>query len=373
MNSRFWRNLKNYTGTVFMMIERLQNAIRETADFDGALIVSPENRFYFTGFASSDGFLLVSAERAVFITDGRYIEAAQNTVKNCEVVLMGTAATQIFELFSEMHVSRVAVEASRMTLAQYQRYAEVLEPMALLADSTLDNILCALRAVKTPAEVEKIKAAQRIAEDAFTHICNFIAPGKTEREVALELDFYMLSHGAEALSFETIAVSGAKTSMPHGVPDGKVIEAGDFVTMDFGAVVDGYRSDMTRTVAVKHASAKQKEVYETVLQAQTAVMASLRPGLSCAGADKIARDVIAQAGYGAYFTHSTGHGVGVEIHEYPNLSPRANSVLTVGNVVTDEPGIYLPGEFGVRIEDMAYITENGCENLTCAPKELIIL
>lgn len=356
-----------------MMIKRLQNAIRETADFDGVLIVSPENRFYFTGFPSSDGFLLVSSDRAVFITDGRYIEAAQNAIQNCEVVLMGTAATQIFELFSEMQVSCIAVESSRMTLSQYQKYAAALEPMTLLADSTLDSIICALRAVKQPLEVEKIKTAQKIAEDAFSYICTFIEPGKTEREVALALEYYMLSHGAEALSFETIAISGAKTSMPHGVPGENVIQKGDFVTMDFGAVVGGYHSDMTRTVAVGSVTAKQKEVYETVLRAQTAVMDALRPGFTCAAADKIARDVITDAGYGAYFTHSTGHGVGVEIHEYPALSPRADSILTVGNVVTDEPGIYLPGEFGVRIEDMAYITENGCENLTSAPKELIIL
>lgn len=361
-------------GTVFtMMIERLQNAIRETADFDGALIVSPENRFYFTGFPSSDGFLLVSADRAVFITDGRYIEAAQAKVKDCEVVLMGTAATQIFELFAEMHVSRVAVEASRMTLSQYQKYAAALEPMALLADSTLDNIICALRAVKQPFEVEKIKAAQKIAEDAFSYICTFIEPGKTEREIALALDYYMLSHGAQALSFETIAVSGAKTSMPHGVPGENTIQKGDFVTMDFGAVVDGYHSDMTRTVAVGQVSKRQREVYETVLRAQRAVLDKLRAGIPCAAADKVARDVISAAGYGEYFTHSTGHGVGVEIHEYPSLSPRSQTVLTVGNVVTDEPGVYLPGEFGVRIEDMALITENGCENLTAAPKELIIL
>lgn len=360
-------------GMVFMMIKRLQNVMRETNSFDGALIVSPENRFYFTGFSASDGFLLVSAERAVFITDGRYIEAAQNTVKDCEVVLMGTAATQIFELFSEMHVTRVAVEAERMTLSQYQKYANALEPMALLADETLDSILHALRAVKQPQEIAKIKAAQRIAEDAFSYICGFIAPGKTEREIALALDYYMLSHGAEALSFETIAVSGAKTSMPHGVPGENTVQKGDFVTMDFGAVVDGYHSDMTRTVAIGSVTEKQKDVYEAVLRAQKAVMGALRPGISCMEADKIARDILTDAGYGKYFTHSTGHGVGVEIHEYPSLSPRSQTLLTVGNVVTDEPGVYILGEFGVRIEDMAYITENGCENLTTAPKELIIL
>lgn len=161
--------------------------------------------------------------------------------------------------------------------------------------------------------------------------------------------------------------------MPHGVPGENTIQKGDFVTMDFGAVVDGYHSDMTRTVAVGQINTRQKEVYETVLRAQKTVLDTLCAGLPCAAADKAARDVISAAGYGEYFTHSTGHGVGVEIHEYPSLSPRSQTVLTVGNVVTDEPGIYLPGEFGVRIEDMALITENGCENLTAAPKELIIL
>ncbi len=360
-------------GTVFMMIERLQKAIASANGFDGALIVSPENRFYFTGFASSDGFLLVSGTRAVFITDGRYIEAAQNTVKDCEVVLTSLSASQLLELFSDMHVSRVAVESSRMTLSEYQKYASALEPLALCADSTLDNMISALRSVKQPFEVERIKAAQQIAEDAFQHICDFIRPGRTEREIALELDFFMLSHGADALSFETIAVSGKKTSMPHGVPDENIVSHGDFVTMDFGAVVDGYHSDMTRTVAAGTVSARQKEIYDTVLRAQTAVLSALRPGLSCKDADKIARDVITQAGFGDYFSHSTGHGVGVEIHEFPNLSPHANSVLTVGNVVTDEPGIYLPGEFGVRIEDMALITPDGHENLSHCPKELIIL
>lgn len=360
-------------GTVFMMIKDLQKRIRETKHFDGALIISPENRFYFTGFASSDGFLLVSADRAVFITDGRYIEAAQNTVTSCEVVLQASVGTQLADIFAEMGVSKVAVETERISVAEFAKYSDFLKPADLITDPLLDGIIRTLRMVKAPQEIEKIKAAQRIAEAAFDHILGFIAPGKTEKEIALELDFYMLSHGAQALSFETIAVSGKKTSMPHGVPDGNIVQNGDFITMDFGAVVDGYHSDMTRTVAVGAVSARQKEVYNTVLRAQEAVLAALKPGLSCREADKIARDVITQAGYGEYFTHSTGHGVGVEIHEFPNLSPRAEGMLEIGNVITDEPGIYLPGAFGVRIEDMALITSDGCENLAQCSKELIIL
>ena len=205
------------------------------------------------------------------------------------------------------------------------------------------------------------------------HILDFIKPGMTEKHVTLELDYYMLSHGADGLSFETIAVSGKNSSKPHGVPSDKKIEKGDFVTMDFGAVVEGYHSDMTRTVAVGFVTDEQKNVYETVLKAQAAAQAAASSGVCCADVDKAARDVIENAGYGEYFNHSTGHGVGVEIHEYPRLSRLCKTALSVGNVVTDEPGIYIPEKFGVRIEDMLLITENGCENLTRAPKELIIL
>lgn len=360
-------------GMVFMRIEKLQALLRQSETLDGALIVSPENRRYFTGFPSSDGYLLISAERAVFVTDSRYFEAAGQAVTDCEVVLQSTDRGQLGALFSEMGVRRIGVEASRMSLSAFARYTEILAPLALLADDTLDLLIHALRAVKTPDEAERIERAQRIAEQAFAHICTFIEPGRTEREVALELDFFMLSHGAEALSFETIAVSGANSSKPHGVPGEKKIESGDFVTMDFGAVVDGYHSDMTRTVAVGKVTAKQKEVYAVVLEAQAEALKVLKAGLPCREADAAARGVIDRAGYGAYFGHSTGHGVGIEIHERPNLAPRAEDALVTGNVVTVEPGVYLPGEFGVRTEDMALITAAGSRNLTNCPKELLVL
>ncbi len=355
------------------MIEALQKAIRENDKFDGALIFSEENRRYFTGFASTDGYLLVSADKAIFITDSRYIEAAQKKIQNCEVRLQGKTYSQLLETFIEMGVQRVAVEASRVSLAEFARLQEGLEPLYVLSDSTLDEIITTQREVKRPEEIEKILAAQKIAEDAFEHICGFIKPGKTEKEVALELDFYMLSHGAEALSFETIAVTGKKTSMPHGVPDDTVIQNGDFVTMDYGAVVDGYHSDMTRTVAVGEVSEEQKKIYNIVLEAQTAVCDGVKAGMTGKEGDALARDIIEKAGYGAYFGHGTGHGVGVEIHEEPRFSPTCGATLVANNVVTSEPGIYLPGKFGVRIEDMVRITENGCENLTKCPKELIIL
>ncbi len=354
------------------MIEKLKNLIKNS-EYDAALIISPENRFYFTGFDSSDGYLVADENEAVFITDGRYIEAAQMKAKDCKVVLQEKSAVQIKNILSSMGAKSVAAEADRMTVSQYALFASALEGIEIVADGSLDREIDALRSVKTPEETEKIRTAQRIAEEAFEHILGFIRAGRTEKETALELEYYMLSHRAQGISFETIAVSGAKSSMPHGVPDEKVIENGDFVTMDFGAVYKGYHSDMTRTVAVGGASDEMKEVYYTVLKAQENALASIRAGLSCKDADFSARSVIENAGYGKYFTHSTGHGVGVEIHEYPNLSQASDKALKTGNIVTVEPGIYIPGKFGVRIEDMALVCENGCENLTKAPKELIIL
>lgn len=354
------------------MIEFVKDYLKVSSS-DAALIVSPENRFYFTNFVSSDGFLLVSADRAVFITDGRYIEAAQKAVKNCEVMLQSQTISQIKDVLTALGAKSVAVEAERMTLKQYAEFAQALDGIDIGCDGELDVVIEKIRSIKSKSQVEKIIKAQRIAEAAFEHILTFIKEGVTEKEVALELDYYMLSHGADGLSFETIAVSGKNSSKPHGVPSDKKIEKGDFVTMDFGAVVEGYHSDMTRTVAVGFVTDEQKNVYETVLKAQAAAQAAASSGVCCADVDKAARDVIENAGYGEYFNHSTGHGVGVEIHEYPRLSKLCKTALSVGNVVTDEPGIYIPEKFGVRIEDMLLITENGCENLTRAPKELIIL
>ncbi len=355
------------------MIKDLQKLLGEQGKGSCALIISPENRKYFTGFESSDGFLLVSSERAVFITDGRYIEAAEKQITNCEVVLLGKTYPQIAEILGEMCCSRLLVESTRMTVATYNSLKGVLKKVTILTDTTLDSLINTLRSIKTKTEVKSIIKAQRIAEDAFSHILKFIKTGVTEKEIALELDFYMLRHGGEALSFETISVSGKNSSMPHGVPSDKIVENGDFITMDFGTVINGYHSDMTRTIAVGFATDEMKNVYNTVLNAQQSCLANLKAGLSCKDGDELARSVIKNAGHGQYFTHSTGHGVGVEIHEYPNLSPASDSILQVGNIVTVEPGIYIPEKFGVRIEDMALVTENGCENLTTAPKELIIL
>ncbi len=340
---------------------------------EGIIISSPENRRYFTGFPSSDGFLLITESRAVFFTDSRYIEAAEQSIKNCETRLLTRVSAEIKAFLSEIGITRLLSERERLTVSQLSALKSVLDGIKIAPSVALENKINALREIKTQGEKEKILKAQSIAEGAFRHILGFIKPNITEKEIALELDFYMLSHGAEALSFETIAVTGKKTSMPHGVPDRTKVKIGDFVTMDFGAVYEGYHSDMTRTVAVGKASSEQRKVYETVLTAQAEALKILKKGISCAEADKAARDIITAAGYGDFFGHGTGHGVGIEIHENPSLSPRSGQKLKAGNIVTVEPGIYIPGKFGVRIEDMAYITSDGCENLTSAPKELIIL
>ena len=354
-----------------MGINKLQNFLKN--NFEAIIISSPENRRYFTGFPSSDGYLVVTKNDAVFFTDSRYIEAAQKSVKNCRAQKLTRVSNEIKDYIREKNIIKIYTERNRVTVSDYDFFKTVFSPCRVTASKKLEKETDNIRRAKSDEEKECILTAQKIAENAFEHILTFIKPGVTEKQIALELDFYMLSHGAEAVSFETIAVTGAKSSMPHGVPDETVVKNGDFITMDFGAVYKGYHSDMTRTVAVGEVTEEQKTVYETVLKAQKNALSVLKKGLPCSEADKAARDIIDNAGYGDYFGHSTGHGVGVEIHENPTLAPKSTDILEIGDVVTVEPGIYLPGKFGVRIEDMALITENGYENLTSSPKELIIL
>lgn len=342
-------------------------------DIDGVLIESPENRRYFTGFPSSAGILIAAKQGSVFLTDSRYIEAAASQIDCCEVLEQKKLEEQLPALAGKLNCKNLAFETSRVTVTRARKLANMLGSIHLADDDRADKIISQLRMVKTADEIEKMKAAQKIAESAFEHILNFIKPGITEREIALELDFFMLKNGAEALSFETIVASGVNSSKPHAVPSDKKVEQGDLVTLDFGAAVEGYRSDMTRTVAVGKVSPKQAMIYEVVLAAQRATLDTLKPGVSCKAADAAARDKIRDAGFGSFFGHGTGHGVGIEIHEEPTLSPNGAGELEPGHVVTAEPGIYLPGEFGVRIEDMVLITAYGCENLTHSPKELLVV
>lgn len=352
------------------MNERLKSVLASATGFDGVLITCPNERRYLTDFESGDaGTLVITAKGATFIIDGRYIEAAQKQ-SAVPVLLQKKLFEQIKELLFDC--KRVAVQ-SGMTLSYFKALQSALDGIELAPSEELDNKLCQMRRIKTQKEVDSIIAAQRIAELAFEHILGFIRPGVTDIEIAAELEYIMRRNGAEAMSFETIAVSGANSSMPHGVPTAKKVAAGDFVTMDFGAVINGCHSDMTRTVAVGFATERMKLVYDTVLKAQLAALDGIRAGAKCSEIDRLAREVITAAGFGQSFTHSTGHGVGYEIHEAPTLSTLSKAELCEGDVVTVEPGIYLPNEFGVRIEDMAFVTENGCKNLTKSPKQLIIV
>lgn len=354
------------------MIKKLKAYLKEKGT--AALIMSEENICYFTSFHSSNGYLLVTGDKAVFLTDSRYIEAAQNKITSCDEILqIKSMEADLMPLIENLGVKELELESERITVSRYQKIRELVSGVNVICDGSLDSAVDDIRIKKNESEVAKIVKAQRIAERAFDYILSFISTDKTEKEIALELEYFMLKNGADGLSFETICVSGKNSSLPHGVPTDKKIEKGDFITMDYGATTEFYHSDMTRTVAVGEVSSKQIEVYETVLKAQMAGVDAVKAGVSCKDVDAVSRKIISDAGYGDYFGHGLGHGVGVEIHELPTLNPSSKHILEEGHIVTVEPGIYLPGEFGVRIEDMALVTADGCVNLTECEKKLIIL
>lgn len=357
-----------------MSISRLQSVADWLPENTAALISAPHHLCYLTGFPSGDSWLLVTKQEAYFLTDFRYTELAQQTVRGAVCVQIRRLRETLAELLGKQAISALLIETTQTSLSSAVQLREALPGVAVSDSDELDKKLSRMRAVKSQDEVRRIEQAQALTEAGFEHILGHIREGVTEREVALELEMYVRKQGAQRVAFDFIVVSGANGSLPHGIPTDKPIARGDFITMDFGAVVDGYHSDMTRTVAVGTVSDKKKAVYNTVLNAQLAALGVLRAGLPCVKGDAAARRIIESVGYGDCFGHGTGHGVGVEIHEEPRLSPGAgNALLQAGEVVTVEPGIYIAGEFGVRIEDMVLITENGCRNFTHAPKELICL
>ena len=344
----------------------------EEKGLDALLVLSEPNRLYVTGFQATDGAALVTRSGSWFFTDSRYIEAAGRAVTGAQV-LENTAERPVTALVNEAlartGAARVGYEDDRLTVAEHRRLSEKVQGELVPAG----ELLAELRAVKDSGEIETMVAAQRIAEAALTEALNFIRPGRTEREIAAFLQYQMLLRGAERMSFDPIVVSGPNTSMPHGVPTERAVAEGEFITMDFGCVYRGYCSDMTRTVAVGHVTEEMEKVYHTVLEAQAAGIAAARAGVTGRDIDGAGRRVIADAGYGPYFGHSFGHSVGVEIHESPNASPANRQPMPAGAVVSAEPGIYLPGRFGVRIEDVIVLEEGGCRDITLAPKDLLIL
>ncbi|AOV07827.1 Xaa-Pro dipeptidase [Sporosarcina ureilytica] len=352
-----------------MKLENLRKQL-ENEQIDALLITNPYNRRYMTEFTGTAGVALVSAKDAVFITDFRYTEQAEKEIKGYRIVqhtktIIEEVATQV----KNMNVKTVGFEKDDLSFGLYELYNKEIEAEL----KPVSGIVEKLRMVKTAEELAILQQAAKIADDAFQHIIDYIRPGITELDVSNELEFFMRKQGATSSSFSIIVASGLRSALPHGVATDKVIESGDFVTLDYGALYNGYISDITRTIAVGEPSEKLKEIYAVTLEAQERALKQIKPGMTGIEADQIARDYIASKGYGEAFGHSTGHGIGLEVHEGPALSFRSETVLEPNMVVTVEPGIYLPEIGGVRIEDDIVITEDGNKRLTFATKELLIL
>ena len=355
------------------MKDRL-NTLREKLDgheIDGILLTAPHSLRYITGFSGSNGCALVSRDAAVFITDFRYKTQAEEQVKGFERRVAKS------ELFKELAVvdwfqekRRLGFESTHISVQQQQQLEELLPPTDLVP---VKELIEQISTVKEEEEIDKIRRAVEISDAAFGEILDVLRPGVREVEVAAELEYRMRKMGSERVPFDAIVVSGARSALVHGEPGQKELQQGDLVTMDFGARVEGYCSDFTRTVVVGKADEWQREIYEVCHEAQQAAEEAAKAGMLAAELDGVARRIIAAAGYGDYFGHGLGHGLGLEVHEPPRLSPKGDLRLEPGMVATLEPGIYLPGKGGVRIEDVVVIRENGCEVLTGAKRELIEL
>ena len=355
------------------------NNILDEKDIDAILITDPYNLRYYTGFRGGEGYgFITKSGSEVLITDARYTEAAEKECYEGFCVAEFNSNVSVYDILNgyikDDGVKNLGFENESISYSMYERLVQNLcEKAGELNFKPLGNALLIPRQIKSEAEIELLREAEHIGDMAFDDILGIIRPGMTELEVAAELEYSMKKHGAEGFSFDTIAASGVNSSMPHAIPSEKKLQMGDFLTMDFGCIYKGYCSDMTRTICLGKASDEQKKIYNIVLSAQLQVLENLKPGMICNEVDKIARDYISSQGYGQYFGHGLGHGVGLYIHESPAFNTRDTSVVRAGMIETDEPGIYLPGRFGVRIEDMVLITEDGCESLAKSPKELIEL
>lgn len=354
------------------MIERVNKlqAQLEANEIDALLVTKRENIRYLSGFTGSSGVIVITAKSASFITDFRYTEQANDQVKGYDIIELDTSLIKsVADVVSRESIARLGIEQDAMTVGQYRTYEKEVDANLIETSGIVEK----LRLIKDESEIKIMKEAAAIADAAYAHIQPFIRPGRTEREVANELEMFMRSKGADSSSFDMIVASGLRSALPHGVASDKVIESGELVTLDFGAYYKGYCSDITRTLAVGPISDELRQIYDTVLRAQLAGVEGTRAGITGIEADALTRDIIKEAGYGEYFGHSTGHGLGMEVHEAPGLSFRSETVLEPGMVVTIEPGIYINGVGGCRIEDDVVVTEDGCYRLTQSPKELITI
>ena len=351
-------------------IEKYQSLLND--EVNGLLLTSRFSRHYAATYDIAEGVAIVTKAGCRYFTDSRYIEAAQNGLQGFEVLETNREnpfSKRINDAIQDFGVTCLGYEEAYMTVSELMDYEKKLEVKLV----PMNQKIAAFRAVKEPYELERMRKAQEITDAAFTEVLTKIRPGITEKQLAAELIYCLLKNGGEGLSFEPIVVSGPNTSLPHGVPGDRALREGDFITMDFGVLYQGYCSDMTRTVALGYATEEMKTVYNTVLQAQLAGIAATKAGVTGKEIDAAARQVITDAGYGAYFGHGYGHSLGLEIHENPNCNPAGETVMEENMVCSAEPGIYLPGKFGVRIEDVVVFTASGCEILTASPKNLIII
>lgn len=355
------------------MKQRLENLRKQLAELEVDAIITENqpNRRYISGFTGSSGWAIVSHKQATLLTDFRYIDQAKEQAPNFEIVNTQRAPLPaIAEELKRSGVKKLAFEKHLVTYNTYEEWKSAFDFVELVPTN---GVIEQLREVKDESEIQLIKEATRIADAAFTHVLNFIKPGVRELDVALELEFHMRKLGASSSSFDIIVASGKRGALPHGAASEKLIQAGEMVTMDFGALYQGYVSDITRTVSVGEPDPKMKEIYDIVLRAQLNGVEKLKPGMTGKEADALTRDIIRDAGYAEAYGHSTGHSIGLLVHETPNLSAASSAILKPGNVVTVEPGIYVTDLGGVRIEDDVLITETGCEILTKSTKELLIL
>ncbi|TYR82444.1 aminopeptidase P family protein [Priestia megaterium] len=339
-------------------------------NIDGMIITSEYNRRYMTNFTGSSGIAVVSAEHAAFVTDFRYVEQAASQTEGFDIVQhKGPIHEAVANVVKQFGITKLGFEQDYVTYSQFESLQTHIQAELVPVSHAIEN----LRLIKSDSEIKILKEAAKIADAAYEHILTFVRPGLTELQVSNELEFFMKKQGALSSSFDIIVASGHRSALPHGVASDKVIEKGELVTLDFGAYYQGYCSDITRTFAVGHISDELKTIYDVVLQAQLKGMKEIKAGMTGKEADALTRDYITEQGYGQYFGHSTGHGLGLEVHEAPSLSIKSQDKLQPGMVVTVEPGIYIPNLGGVRIEDDTVVTAEGNESLTHSSKELIIL
>ena len=342
-----------------------------TGEVDGLLLTSRYSRHYGAEFDIAEGAAIVTKKGCRYFTDSRYIESAENNLKGFEVLCVDGIGyfKRLNDAIAEFEVTTLGYEENYLTVAELMGYEKNLNAKLVPFNAKISGF----RAVKESWELDNMRKAQAIADKAFAEVLPRIQVGMSELELQAELIYCMYKNGAHGLSFDPIVVSGPNSSMPHGVAGERKIVEGDFVTMDFGVLYNGYCSDMTRTVAVGFATEEMEKIYNTVLEAQLAGLAVTKAGVPGKDIDAAARKVITDAGYGAYFGHGYGHSLGLEIHESPSPNARNPEPMPEGAVASAEPGIYLPGKFGVRIEDCVIYTANGYENLCTSPKNLIII